>query len=413
MSIAENFGKLSINITHTEILAMERTVIHYMIRGTHPLTFDGMMLGVDPIVFKQSDYNTLFDIFKVDVKEVEKVIKNTHSIDKSFIVTSDPFNLLSMWLIHLAPIYIKDKRICHEFSMNVLRYLHYKFFCSVVNNMFRHGANPGVMEATINGLTKKSDIVRLESWRLLIDSHCEKYLDPHDRIYNTIVSASPDDKYIKALAEIQTAIRRKVVTVSQAYYLNSSQGNSVKTMSAIAENAEGERIIAQSASIIDSATASMVIEVLNPNVFVHDTWVKDVADLYSNVSERMLKAALYKLNEEAVIQQSSRKFDTVEIDKDEVTYIGIRALLVEIIRLMISISRSKGISLNNHSEVFKNVRDAYGSSRSLDKDILAVKRSVGKIIDPYELTSNESSKAALRLAVISYIVYRTILKMKA
>jgi hypothetical protein len=412
MTIAENFGKLGISISHHEILQIERLVIFFCIRKTHPLTFDGTMIGVDPILFSQSDYNALFDIFKISIKDVEKAIKNTQSIDKNFIVTSDPFNLLCMWLVHLAPIYIKDKRICHEFSMNILRYLHYKFFCSVVNNSFRHGANRGVMEATINSLTKKSDIIRYESWRVLIDTHCERVLDPKDRLYTTILTASPDDKYIKVLAEIQNSIRRKIVIVAQAYYLNSSEGNSVKSMSSISENAEGEKIIAQSASVIDSAQAAMVIEVLNPNVFVQDSLVKDVAEIYSNISERMLKIALLKINEEAVIQQSSRKFDKVDISNGEVTYIGIRALILEIIRLMVSICRTKGVNLGSRVKVFKTVRDAYGSSRTTDPDILAVKRSIAQIIDPYELTTNESSKSALRLAVISYIVYRTILKMK-
>ena len=194
-TISEAFGNLGIAIGAPQITAMEKLVVHFVLRKTHPLTFDGPYLGADPVAFTTSDSNALFDIFKVRRQDVETAIRSVQAIDRKFVVTSDPFNLLSMWLVHLAPIYITNKTVRHAFMMNVLRYYHYKIFTSVVNHSFRHGTNRGILEATIADLTHKSDIIRYASWKALIDAHCEKVIDPTDRFFKTVVDGSPDDLF--------------------------------------------------------------------------------------------------------------------------------------------------------------------------------------------------------------------------
>lgn len=412
-TIAQAFGDMGITISNHQISQMEKLAVHFVLRKTHPLTFDGPFLGVDPIAFIPADYNALFDVFGVNRREFEQKIRSVQAIDQTFVVTSDPFNLLSIWLCHLAPIYIRDKRVCYDFMTNVLRYFHYKIFCSCVNNAFRHGTNRGVMEATIASLSKKSDIIRLESWRALIDSHVQKMLDPEDRFYKTIIDASPDDMFLRVISENQTALRQKIITFANAYYQAHAAGDKMGSMSAIAENADGEKIIAQTASVIDSATSAMVAQILNPNMFVNDVHVEDIAKMFSTISPRMLKTALLKINETAALQAASRKFDDVKTSKDSVLYIGIRALIVEIIRSMISTLRHKGVNMGNAKEMFREMTKSYSSSRNLDKDIFNIKNSVSHLVDPFNITANEASKSALRLAVIYYIIYRTILKMKS
>lgn len=411
-TISEGFGELGITISHAQIAKMQKLAIHFTLRKTHPLTFDGPYLGVDPIAFTTSDYNALFDVFEIHQKDIEAKIREIHSIDRSFKVTSDPFNLLCIWLCHLAPIYIKDKRICQEFMMNVLRYYHYKIFCSVVNNAFRHGTNRGVMEATIASLSRKSDIIRLESWRRLIESHVEKVVDPTDRFYATIMEATSDELFLRVISETQTALRAKIITFANAYYEIYASGDSMGFSSSIAENDDGEKIIAQTASVVDSATAAMVSEILNPNMFVHDISVNDIQKLFSTISQNMLRTALLRINEVAVLQTSSRTFDKVKTDKEGTVYIGVRALVIEIIRSMIRMCRTKKVNLGNKALVFKTMKDIYASSRNLDPDVLNIKRSISELVDPFNITVNDASKSALRLAVIYYLVYRTIQKMK-
>jgi hypothetical protein len=268
------------------------------------------------------------------------------------------------------------------------------------------------MAATVESMTLKSDIIRYESWKLLIDSHVERILDPKDRVYQTIVDAHPDDVFLSTIGKQQTALRQKIVTFAQAYYETHAAGDSIGSISAISTNADGEKIIAQTASVIDSATSSMVAEILNPNMFVHEVSVKDVSNMFSNVSASMLRTALLRINTEAVLQTSARTFDKTIVKKDVTIYVGVRALIGEIIRSTVRMCRTKNINMGNRGKVFKTMRDVYQSSRSLDKDISNVKQSVAELVDPFNITVNIPSQAALRLAVIYYIIYRMLNHMK-
>ena len=412
-TIASKFGELGVTIDNKKIQSMEKLAVHFVLRDMHPATFNGMYLGVDPVVFKPSDRNALFDVFGIHESDLAKKIREIPSIDRDRKVQSDPFNLLSLWIVHLAFVYIKNETVRHEFMMNVLRYYHYKLFTSIVNNMFRHGANRGVMEATIaHRLTLKSDIVRFESWRDLIDSHCEKIINVQDRYYKAVVSARPDEAFLSVISESQTALRQKIRTFASAYYDAHESGATIGSRSSIAENADGEKIIAQTASVVDSVRSTMVAEILNPNLFINETDVKLVAKEFSTINYRWLKIALLKVNETAAIQAASRKFDKVQVTRSETIYIGVRTLVEEIIKSVVSTCRLKRVSLSNHAEVFDTMRKTYTASRIQDPTIVNVKRSIAHLIDPFNITTNEASKSALRLGVIYYIIYRTIAKMK-
>lgn len=147
-------------------------------------------------------------------------------------------------------------------------------------------------------------------------------------------------------------------------------------------------------------------------MFVHEVSVKDVSNLFSNVSASLLKQALLRINAQAVLRMAGRTFDNVTIKKDVTTYVGVRALIVEIIRSTIRICRTKNVNMGNRALVFRTMRDVYSSSRSQDKDVMDIKHSVSVLVDPFNLTVNPASQSALRLAVIYYTIYRLLGKMK-
>ena len=414
-TLSEALGELGIVITPKQVLEMEKMALLFPLRKTHPLTFDGPTLGVHPIAFTTSDYNALFDLFDVDIEDVRHIINASHSINKSFKVQSDPFNILSVWLIHLAFVYIKNEGVRLSFIRNVGRYLSYRFFCSTVNNSFRYGTNEGVMQATVASLSKKSDIIRYESWRVLIDSnsHVGKLVNPEDRFYKVLKAGGPDKEFLSVLGEFQTSLRSKIVTFAQSYYAVHESGDRIGSHSAVAQNAEGEKILMQVASVTESATKAMVSELLNLNMFVRESKINDVVKGSSSVSASMLRKALQGINQQAIIQSRSVKvFDRSEQDEQGTVYVGIRALVVEIVRVTLRLAKLKRVNLGDHAQVYQTMKDAISSSRSLDVDVADIKRSVAHLIDPLNLTSNEAIRSALRLTVLYYIVYRICDKMK-
>ncbi len=412
LSIPEAFGKLSLTIDKSHVFKLEKMLIYFLSRETHPLTFNGMTLGVHPIAFKDADYNALFDLFQLKKQDVEKTIRQCQAIDRNFAVTSDPYNLLIFWLFHLAPQFLKEKQLCQQFQFNLIKFFLLKVFCSVTNNSFRYGANESIMMVAISELTLKSDVIRLGSWDALLDSHAERLIDPKDRFYKILVNLENDDAFLRVIAETQTSIRAKIVTFAQNYYLAHSKGDRIDYKSSVAQNAEGEKILAQTASVIDSATQGMIAELLNSQLFVNDVAVTDVANLYKSISARMLKMALLKINETAIFQTSQRQFDEIKQVNNKTIYVGLRVLTIELIRSMISVCRKRRVNMGNKALVFETMRNIYTSSRTTDPDILNIKNSVSELVDSFKITSVTATSSTLKLAVISYLLYRTIDKMK-
>ena len=405
------FSTLGVVIDRNKVRQMHDLAIRFRLRNENVLVFNGMELGVHQIAFKTTDRVALFALFGIEESDVRDLIRKIPTINKAHNVESDAFNLFCFWLLHLGFVYLDDERVREGFLLSVMQYFHYKIFCSVVKNSFRHGANPGIMQATINGLMRKSDIVKLESWGAVIDDRCEKTIAQNGLFYRDLKNASPDDRFIYAVTGTQTAIRNKIVLFAKAYYQAYSDGDRVGNMSMIAEDSEGEKIIAQTASVIDSVRMDLISDVVSLPAWLDDDDILLIAKTFSAITTQMLQTTLSQFSQEAVFQMSARKFDIVETHGKSTLYLGIRAFLTEIVRSSLRFCRIKKLNTANKVECFTALKHVYTSSRTLDQDILDIKDTMTKLIDRMHINYNDTAKAALRLAVIQYIILRMFRKL--
>lgn len=411
--LKEKLSELQITISPKQIkemIAMERG---FRLYRTNILTFNGPYLGCDPISFKTSDTNALYHLFQTDPHQIRALINQIPAINTSFNVESDPFNVLCFWLMHLAFLYIEKEKTRYEFMTAVCRYFHYRVFTSTVNNSFPYGANKSVMDAAIKGMSKKPDIVRLESWGAIIDKHVENILDPHKQTYKILQTATPDDAFVDLAPKAQTAIRNKIVGFAVAYYDAHEAGESIRSNSSLVETRDGERIIAQIAETVDTTMNGLVADVLTPHTWVNDTYVNMVAARSSAITPAMLKKALQVFSEEAAQQSRQRLLDKVIPAKGDTPtiYVGIRVLLFEIVRSSLRLCRMRGINPGRKLQMLNELKDAYSASRSQDPDIASVKASVAYFFQNTDISYSETARTAIRLATIQYIIVKMLYKM--
>ena len=411
--LKEKFSQLQITITPKQIRDMIAIERGFRMARTNILTFNGPYLGCYPISFKTSDTNALYHLFETDPHQIQALIRQIPAINTSFNVESDPFNLLCMWLMHLAFIYIEKEKTRYEFMASVCRYFHYRVFTSTVNNSFRKGAIRSVMDAAIHGMSKKPDIVRMESWGAIIDKHVEGILDPTKKTYKILQTATPDDAFVDIAPKAQTAIRNKVVGFAVAYYDAYDKGQMIRTSSSLVETRDGERIIAQTADVVDTTMNNMVSDALSPHTWINDGYIQTVTRQFSVVSPAMMRKALQLFSETAAQQSRQRTLDKIipAKGKEPPIYVGIRALLFEMIRGTVRFCRVKDINPGRKFQVLSELKDAYASSRSQDPDIIAIKSSVAYFFKDTDITFSEPARAALRLAMIHYILLKALHKM--
>ena len=406
-TIVQAFSELGITIDDEKILKLDNLVIGFETRKTHAIALNSQSLGVHPIAFVDTDRQAFFEICKISESKMRDAIKRVPNIDRSRKVSSDPFNLLCVWMLHLAVIYIPNEKVRARFQLNIAKYLHYKFFTSRVNHCFPHGANEAVMAAVINSLTRKFDIVIYGSWRKAIEARSLDLISPEGIHHKTIITASPDQKFLYILSDTQSRIRDKIATVCDIYYRYHKQGNSIGSKSATDTDLDGEKIVVSKNSVFDAAISNMTVEILNVHQFVDRKDAAAVASQFQAVSTTMLCTVLTEWSALASSQTATRQLDYVEKTPEGLHYIGARALITALVQTSFRYCIANRIPLNSKSQIWIQLKNVYSSSRVTTPEILAVKQSVGNFVESIGRTSRESTKASLRLAVIMYVIYRT------
>ncbi len=406
-SIVQAFSKLNISITDAMISQMENLVIGFEIRSGHAIALNSQSLGVHPIAFVDSDRHAIFAIFHTSETKLREAIHAAPNINITYKVTSDAFNLLCVWLLHLSVIYIADEKVRFRFQLNVAKYLHYRYFTSLVNHNFPHGAVDGIMTAVINSLTRKSDIVIYGTWRKVIEARCTDLIDKTSIHYNVIQTATPDSKVLYILSDTQSRLRDKINLICEVYYQYHKQGISINSKSATSTDLEGEKILITKNSVFDNTISNMTIMVLNVHLFVDSTAANEVASQFQAISPSMLCAILTEWSVLATEQTKTNLLDYVEKTNDGDLYIGVRALIATIIQTSFRYCINNRVVLSNKAQVWVQLKNMYSSSRIITPEIIAIKNSVGYFVDSIGRTSRESTKSSLRLALIMYVIYRS------
>ena len=196
------FDKLGIKITPQVCRNMHLLVSQWETKAAHPLTLNSQLLGVYTFVFTEADRTGLFHVVELEEPDVKAIIKECSKahypppIVLSRKVTSDPFNLLCMYLLYKAHVDLKKERIMVEqFCLDVAKYFYYKMLASLINHYFPHKADEHVMLAVVANMNRRWDIVQYGTWKKSIEERCRIMcsIDPKINIHaKTLLTFGPD-----------------------------------------------------------------------------------------------------------------------------------------------------------------------------------------------------------------------------
>jgi hypothetical protein len=412
--IRNRFQELGIIIGPKEIEGMFKIVTNFELRSTHPLALNSPLIGVYAISFIDNiDARAMFDLFKVREDDLRRMIKEIPSIDNSFRVFSDPFNLLCIWVVHLGLITIKNPTQREEFCLNVLKLLNYKFFTGIVNRAFKYLADEKVMAATLDGLSRKSKIKVYGTWKKLIEARCKSILS-YDKHYKALIDAAPDIgspnkpaslQYV--LTDTRTRMVDRVKNVTDAFYQTRVSGSVIKSTSST-RGVGDEKYIVEINSTIESMVVGIVSQLNNANSFLDYNLIRTVTKQYRAVSSDNLKKILTQMTLLYRDQILNKTLDTPLIVKADKTDVGIRILIKDIIQNGFRYSVTNGVSPNDFRATYFKIIDGYSSSRIADEGIKSVRDRLIILVDNVTHITRENTKSSFRLAIISYIILKSI-----
>ena len=405
--ISKAFSDLGIVLTNDHVRKLERAIATFETRKDHALALNSQMLGVYPIAFTSSDRSFLFELVGIKEKDLVRIVENIPSIDTDHRVVSDAFNLLCVWLIHAAYLFLNNKRARESFQLNIAKYMHYRFFTSIVNYYFSHGASEPVMMATINQLSGKFDIVTYGTWKATLEARSQDLLSEKSIHRNAFLNMDDDEGVKRVITDTQTRMRDKIKNVARIYYDNKDNNARIDSKSMVKDSEDEGKYLSQTSSTIDAMISTVTSDLMNKNRWIHASTVSAVAKQFKSVSQTMLKTTLEDMSATATSQVKRRTVDHVEKTRDGYRYHGIRVLVAQIIRTTYRYIVINRISMNNRVVLYNKIHSAYASSRISDKNINDVKTSMSLMLDDMNKTSRETTKSSLRLAIIMYIVLKT------
>lgn len=398
--------KYEININRSHFSRIRAHVTNWELRDTHPEALNTPMLGLSKIHFLTKDTMALFDIFDIEKSAFEKVAWSADAVDTSRRVTSDAYNLLTIWLVYLTEHSSLSRPQKDELQFNLLKLMHYRFFTSIINHNFPHRPDPDVMEYTINELSNKFDIKqkKTSTWKLVMEARSKDVLDRKSIHFKTLRTFAPDDRILYVISDVQTRMRVKLGTIIKKFYKNKEAGNKMGTYG-IVDEIEGEKVIKNIVASFDQMIETISNDVLNSNKFIDLASIDLAVNLTGNIRSDMFRSLLIKFSGMAVDQHRKKTQDKVTGKNDHRILIGYRALISSIIQKTYrECIFDKSINMKSKLEILQKTRNIYRSSRISNEDILVIKNTVSEFVDKYSNSNRESTNASLRIAFITYIM---------
>ena len=401
--LIDNF---SVPITLQKANEIIKYVQRYEVRGENMLAFNTPLLAVHKAYFLPKDADSVFDIFGVYKTDFNRIIKQCTGINTTFNVTGNDFNLLVIWLCYLVIKSSLTIKMKNDTQFALLKLLHYKFFTGKVTTMFKHGANEGVMQYTIDNISAKCDIKHEETntWRLLIEDHVRKLIDKTSIHYNTFQNFTPDQAVVYILSDAHTRLSTKIVNVAEEYYKNHAAGKTVKTTSMVGTGEEGEKILQDLKATLDNCIINVQNSVLNLNTFLNFNDIR-LASSLANTRPEITREVLTIFSGLATEQYKAHTGDEIKVDKQKNNlYVGYRVLIAELIQKTYRRCAQIGCDMRSNVQILQKTRDAYRASRILDQDILLIKNSVDFFITEHTKYVRDNTCVSARTAFILYIM---------
>lgn len=397
------FSKFVIPTDKRTVDQIVRWRMVYETRDTNSEALNTPLLGCSKLGFFERDSQMLFDILHVSRDEFKRTIRQS-AIPSSFHVASDEFNLLVAWAAHSFQTSTmsdqdKDRGIYSLFFMLLV-----KFFSGLVRHYYPHGANKGVMEATIDSLSEKFDIKQKETstWRLQIHQRASELLSPTSIHAKTLASFIPDKDVIYLITDLQTRLRTKLRNITNIYYDMVKAGREVRDSGMVSNDAEGEKIIKELKNSFEGMIASISNKVLNTQQFIKSDYLIIVSKLVPNVRVDMMRNLLMQFSAYATVQYQKKQSD--DLSKDGKLFVGYHILIQNLIQRLYRDAIMKKINMNSRLEILKNSMNVVRSSRILDPVIAQLKDSLDKFVLSTRLSQRDATNASLRIAFVTYII---------
>ena len=362
----------------------------------HIAFFGGNLMGVHPVRFKDEDRNRWFnDVMDADEDSLEDDLHALPAILPHRHVSSDVMNLSCFWMAHkfmTSPLLNEQQR--YEGALATILVVQYKFITSILTDWFKYNADPIVAQATYAALNKRFGLKVAGSWGALLRIRADAVVGKGQLHYKELLSFINDEKIVYMVNDTQGRIKDILKNIRDVFTIvHNSPAMQIRSSSSMIEM-DGELKVRDKTRLVSTYMRYILETLPDKNSFI----VPELVDVIASIVPTMPKSSLQATLEYMSANASPRA------DKD------VEKLCTVILQHAFNYLARNPNVMENQSDLaglLKKMRALYQASRTTDAQIVEMRDLAEGIAKRTLKSKNAVLLAAVRNAVLLYVLLRT------
>jgi len=421
MAASENYFKNSFNslpyfqnpITDQHIKNIVECCTFFETKNDHNQALNTAMLGVTPIYFTQTDLSYFYAIFNINPKDISQIVKNCPVTNNDWIIVNDVYNQMIVYISYriLNEKSLSDKQ--KELGIFTLfKLLHYKFFTSIIYHSYKFGADPETMQYVITNLSNKFDIVKLGTWKAVLEQRARDVVKKGSLHYDTLLNYKNDEDIVYVISDTQSRLRQKLVLINRLYYEAKEKKEAISGYKLVDE-IDGQKVIQATGNSFDNIITNLQMQIQSPSRFLDMDIINVMSSKFKDLSPEMFKIILTMFCDEASNQNTYKKNQSIikvknnNTGEKEEVIVSCNLLIQELIQKTYRYCIMNKVNMSSKADILSKIINTYTSSRVSDPDILRIKRSFVYFVINCKKTVRNTTIASLALGMIVYIMIKS------
>ncbi|ATA65609.1 hypothetical protein 2050HW_00274 [Serratia phage vB_SmaM_ 2050HW] len=365
----------------------------FMNKGEHSAFFGSGLLAAHKVRWTMTELKEWFDNIAVTDMDTLKInIDNLDNIDPNHIVTTDAFNLTTIYFVHRVLTSDKlnptQKTNC---AIDIIRVLHFKFICGILTQYFPYGTDPQIALRTYEAMSYKYDLKQYKTWAKLIEERAKSIIATNGIHYESFIRFNDDDDVKYILSDIQTRIRVVIKTLTALYYQVKEAGDRVIATSTMVE-VDGSLEVRDVKRLFP-----MYRRYLNETITDTSSFVKpELVDLISKTNPSLQPKLLTE-----TLTFISTMYSKPQGKK-------VKSFVERTLEYTFDFIHARGINPQNLAELISGLKGVINASRNKEPDVMFLRTNGDDLVRKATGRNPPTPVSSERTGVILYIVLRTV-----
>lgn len=272
----------------------------------HMKFFGGNLIGVYRIRFTEPDIARYYDeVIDKDMDVVRKAIRTVTTINHEFKISSDPTNLVWIYMIHrfLTTPYL-DPAKKERAAMDVALVFNYRTIAALLATYFKYPTDTDTAQAVYERLSGRYLIKKLGTWQKVFQYRAEEFISKESIHYQAIINFTDDAAIVNAVNDMQSRTKDTLKNIYAEFIKVKEEGVKINSSSSTMIDADGDEIVKDRIHGLETYSNYILDVMIHQDSFIRTELVDVVTSVISTVPEKPFVHLLRWMSDE--ISKSNR-----------------------------------------------------------------------------------------------------------